>query len=48
MDYSDLVTFRSYAEINGKTTQWVYEQEKNGSINVVIIDGKKFVKLDKK
>lgn len=45
IEIEKLVTFSSYGRIIGKSRQWVYELAKEGKIQVVEIDGVKFVQL---
>jgi hypothetical protein len=45
IDVEKLVTFRNYGKLISKTRQWVYELAKEGKIEVIEIDGVKFVQL---
>ena len=45
-DITKLKTIRNYASMIKKTVVWVYELGKRGEINVIEIDGVKFVKID--
>jgi hypothetical protein len=38
-----LITVRNYALSKGKTTQWAYDQVKKKTVEVVEIDGVKFI-----
>jgi len=39
----NLITIRTYALQNGKTTQWAYDQVKKKVVKSVEIDGVKFI-----
>ena len=45
IDVNNLVTFSNYGKKIGKSRQWVYILERDGKIQIVEIDGVKFVKL---
>ena len=45
-DITKLKTIRNYASMIKKTVVWMYELGKRGEINVIEIDGVKFVKID--
>lgn len=42
---TDLVKVSTYAMNNKKSTTWVYDQIKEKKVQLVIIDGVKFIKL---
>ena len=42
---TDLVKVSTYATNNRKSTTWVYDQIKDKKVQLVIIDGVKFIKL---
>jgi hypothetical protein len=39
----NLITVRNFALLNGKTTQWAYDQVKKKTVKSVEIDGVKFI-----
>jgi hypothetical protein len=45
MKASDLMTVRNYANKIGKTSQWVYRLGEQKKIEIVEIDGVKFVNV---
>lgn len=42
---TDLVKVSTYATNNRKSTTWVYDQIKEKKVQLVIIDGVKFIKI---
>ena len=42
---TDLVKVSTYAANKKKSTTWVYDQIKNKQVQLVVIDGVKFVKI---
>lgn len=45
LDIEKLVTFSTYGKILGVSRQWIYQLAKDGKIQVIEIDGVKFVQL---
>lgn len=45
IEIEKLVTFSTYGKSIGKSRQWVYILAKEGKIQVIEIDGVKFVQL---
>lgn len=46
VDLTKLKTVRSYAEMIKKTVAWVYRLGERGEIDIIEIDGVKFVKVE--
>ena len=44
-DITKLKTFANYAKMTGYTTARIYQLEKDGKLEIVEIDGKKFIKI---
>lgn len=46
IDSAKLMTFKNYAAHAGLTVQWVYKLAERKEIDVVEVDGVKFVKIE--
>ena len=46
LDATKLLTVANYAKMRGFTVPWIYTLGKRKGINIIEIDGVKFVKLD--
>ena len=46
VNVTKLKTIRNYALTVGKTVAWIYRLGERGDLNIIEIDGVKFVKLD--
>lgn len=45
METNNLIKFSSYARFKGVSTMLVYTKAKNNEVDLIIIDGVKFIKL---
>jgi len=41
-----LIKVSTYATQNNKSTTWVYNQIKSGKLEMIVIDGIKFIKIN--
>ncbi len=47
IDETKLMTIRNYAKLQGHSTAWIYKKIEKGKLEIEIIDGFKFVVVDK-